>query len=179
MKYSPEIEAKLSKQLLKCKRVDIAFTVFSLQLLVFLFFGIFMVWRQELPVASMDFLAYLFSGVGTQEAVTGGYSLILMGALVVIIWGRFVKTLGPYIEDRWVPRYIVVTEGGVRKLYGSPLAYYQYVYPRLLMPGFKTYEGNARVKYGCTLAAVPLTQEDMKVKAELDELGIDMPNLFG
>jgi hypothetical protein len=47
------------------------------------------------------------------------------------------------------------------------------------MPGFKMYEGNAREKYGCTLAAVPLTQDDMKVKAELDELGIDMPNLFG
>jgi hypothetical protein len=138
-----------------------------------------MVWRQEFPVASMELFGYFSGGVISHEAILAFHYLMLAGAIVVFLWHRFVETLGPYIEDRWVPRYIIVTEGGVRKLYGSPLAYYQYVYPRLLMPGFKKYEGNARVKYGCTLAAVPLTQDDIKVKAELDELGIDMPNLFG
>lgn len=158
MKYSPEIEAKLSKQLLKCKRVETALAVFFPSGTCLLFFGIFMMWRQEFPVASMDFLAYLFSGVGTQEAVTGGYSLILMGFPVVFLWIHFASMFFKYVGDRWAPPYIVVTEGDVRKLFGYPRATSKQLYRHLLKPGFKRYEGSAREDYGCTLAAVPLSR---------------------
>ncbi|WP_413694449.1 hypothetical protein [Psychromonas sp. KJ10-2] len=84
-----------------------------------------------------------------------------------------------YIHDRVIPSYVIVIEDGVRKAYGPVSLNSDQIYKDLLKPNFKLFKGNTFEKYGCTFAAIPCDESDLKVKQELNTLEIKTKNHFG
>ena len=83
------------------------------------------------------------------------------------------------MERTWLKRYWIEDCGHVVKVHGSiPCSGWENVYAKLLAvkPEYKVIDG-AYEKYGCTLAAVPATPEDLQAKTELALLGIKVPSL--
>lgn len=119
--------------------------------------------------------------VAMDSKTTSDY--IIYGIFGVIAAAPFVNVIFPkladYVEQKYFPAYIIINEDGVRKVYGSVPVKDNHVYKKLLVKNYKIFNGNAYDVYGCTMAAVPCSKGDEKVKEQLKDLGLNISTKFG
>lgn len=101
------------------------------------------------------------------------YMMLVMVAL--IIWMRIIQFVDKVVRRRWLFSYFIdESDPNVVKLFGSVrLQDVEHIKNRLLsVRSNYRIEQNAHELYGCTMAAVPASEEHLAARAELKEWGI-------
>lgn len=101
------------------------------------------------------------------------YMMLVMVAL--IIWMRIIQFVDKVVRRRWLFSYVIdESDPNVVKLFGSVrLQDVEHIKNRLLsVRSNYRMEQNAHELYGCTMAAVPASEEHLAARAELKEWGI-------
>lgn len=158
MPHSKQIEEQLNNQIRKNSRADI-FMVF-------------------LTLTGIFFHIIVLSIVKNPNNLIEWGLVIIIGSLLAYPWVFLTGKIARYVDEVLVPAYIVVTEDGIRKVYGYVRWNSTQVYKDLLIPNFKIYKGDSFKDFGCTLAAVPCKDSDASVQAVLEKLELDTSKTF-